>query len=399
VTAAAIAHDGPRIEPAEFAARRAALDEALDARGIAAWIAFADDRQFVGGDHVRYLCDLMPHFEGALLAARVGAEPIVMTGPETAGHAQVAAERVPVAGIHVLDELCVPGLDYPTIATRRGVELLRDLTDGAARVGLLGGADMPRSLSRVLPDGREYVDADDIAYALRAIKSPREHAVLDWIYAVTADAMRALAAAVRPGVSERELAAVAEHAMRAAGAEGFAIDTIVASGATNTRPVITRASGRRLREGDLVSVTLGPRYEGYCISFARPFVLGDNPDALRAVEAGRQAEAAAADLLLTGEPGWAAAAAAKRVVDEAGLGAAVSEMWVHSSGVVEFEPPFLTPASGERLREGMAVSIDIPIFAAPWGGLRIEDGFAIGPAGARPRIADYGSVVPVSPWP
>jgi Xaa-Pro aminopeptidase len=32
----------------------------------------------------------------------------------------------------------------------------------------------------------------------------------------------------------------------------------------------------------------------------------------------------------------------------------------------------------------MVFSIDIPMFGAPWGGLRIEGGYLVGPGGAEP---------------
>ena len=44
----------------------------------------------------------------------------------------------------------------------------------------------------------------------------------------------------------------------------------------------------------------------------------------------------------------------------------------------------------------MALSIDSPLFHAPWGGLRLEDGFAIAGSGlAEPRFSDYEDIVPV----
>jgi Xaa-Pro aminopeptidase len=52
--------------------------------------------------------------------------------------------------------------------------------------------------------------------------------------------------------------------------------------------------------------------------------------------------------------------------------------------VVEFEPPILTSWYEGRLEVGMVFSVDIPVFGAAWGGLRIEDGFLIGPDGAEP---------------
>ena len=57
---------------------------------------------------------------------------------------------------------------------------------------------------------------------------------------------------------------------------------------------------------------------------------------------------------------------------------------VHSVGVVEFEPPILTSWYEDQLAADMVFSVDIPMFGAPWGGLRIEDGFLIGTDGAEP---------------
>jgi hypothetical protein len=42
----------------------------------------------------------------------------------------------------------------------------------------------------------------------------------------------------------------------------------------------------------------------------------------------------------------------------------------------------------------MAISIDVPLFFAPWGGLRIEDGFRLEPDGPRPRVAGRREAFP-----
>jgi Xaa-Pro aminopeptidase len=52
-------------------------------------------------------------------------------------------------------------------------------------------------------------------------------------------------------------------------------------------------------------------------------------------------------------------------------------------GLIEFEPPIFGPSSAATLEEGMVVSIDIPVFNAPWGGLRVEDGFLVTATGAE----------------
>jgi Xaa-Pro aminopeptidase len=196
-------------------------------------------------------------------------------------------------------------------------------------------------------------------------------------------------------VSERAVAAEAEAAMRRAGAEGFTLPTMVGSG-PNSASILCRTTARRIESGDLVAVTLGPRYEGYCVSFARPFVIGEPRDAgvVPAIETAWAAFDAAAALLRPGTVGADATRAARAIVAGAAVGATVDEVWVHSMGVVEFEPPFLIPGSDAVLQPGMAVSIDVPLFHAPWGGLRVEDAFEITGDGARARLAGSRDAFP-----
>jgi Xaa-Pro aminopeptidase len=52
-------------------------------------------------------------------------------------------------------------------------------------------------------------------------------------------------------------------------------------------------------------------------------------------------------------------------------------------GVIEFEPPIFGPSSSAVILPGMIISVDIPLFNAPWGGLRIEDGYLITATGAE----------------
>jgi Xaa-Pro aminopeptidase len=55
--------------------------------------------------------------------------------------------------------------------------------------------------------------------------------------------------------------------------------------------------------------------------------------------------------------------------------------------VTEFEPPIFGPSSDAKLKKDMVISVDIPMFNAPWGGLRVEDGFLITASGAE-RLND-----------
>ena len=73
----------------------------------------------------------------------------------------------------------------------------------------------------------------------------------------------------------------------------------------------------------------------------------------------------------------------RQIVSDGNLGDYFLYSGVHSVGVIEFEPPIFGPSSPATLEENMVISIDIPMFNTPWGGLRIEDGYLITPNGAE----------------
>jgi len=71
------------------------------------------------------------------------------------------------------------------------------------------------------------------------------------------------------------------------------------------------------------------------------------------------------------------------IVEDAGLGQHFLYSGVHSVGVIEFEPPIFGPSSAAVIEPDMIISVDIPLFDAPWGGLRVEDGYRIGADGVE----------------
>jgi len=78
---------------------------------------------------------------------------------------------------------------------------------------------------------------------------------------------------VRPGIKEKEIATEAEYAMRKAGSDGTAFDSIVASGFCCAYPHGTLQE-KIIENGDFVIVDLGARYRFYSSDITRTFVAG-----------------------------------------------------------------------------------------------------------------------------
>jgi Xaa-Pro aminopeptidase len=325
----------------------------------------------------------------------------LLTGPETVGYAEAVTARAGVRQIAAIAELAHPDEEYPTISAINGLGRLREIFAGARRIAVLGAGAMPHPLWQRLiapfaDEGSTIAPGDAVAYGLRAVKTDAEQAVIDEAYRIARVGIEAAVDAIRPGTTEREVVAAAEGAMRAAGAEGFGIDTMVASGVTNTAPILARSTFRRIAVDDLVSVTVAPRYEGYHAALARPFLFRPDREIEHAVDTARSGQHAALEHFRVGAPGRDSAKALSDVFDAASTGAELPYVPVHSIGVIEFEPPIFGSGSDANVQEGMALSIDAALFHAVWGGLRIEDGFSIRSGGAvEPRFSDYETMVPV----
>jgi Xaa-Pro aminopeptidase len=376
----------PAIPAEEFEERRRRLREKMVVEQIDVFVAYSDDRATFGQQHARYLFDYQPHFEPALSVVPLEGTAFIATGPESEEFVRATSH---CRDVRIVDAFTHPDEEYPYLTVHKVADVLRSL-GGAGRVlrriAVAGGDAMSCKVwnALVAASGAELVDGERLILGLRAIKSASEVAVIREAYRIAEAGTLAALAAVGSGVTERQIAAEAEHAMRSLGSEGMGIDTIVGSGRDNTFAILSRTTHRRVQKGEHVLITLAPRYEGYHGAIGRVAAVGDVDDRIeRAVAVAIRSQEATAAAMRPGIAGAELDAIARGICREAGLERHFAYSGIHSTGVVEFEPPILTSNFTEPLSEGMVFSIDIPIFFAPWGGLRVEDGFLVTTAGAE----------------
>ena len=349
-------------------------------------VAYADDRATFGPAHARWLANFPVHFEPVCILVPKQGEPILLCGPESDEYARLIGQ---ISDVRVLREFTHPDEDYPYSTIQGLAEIIAEIVGDAhtsRKIGLAGrglmGAEILSAFQAALPDVT-WVDVENAVCELRSQKSPAEIEVIRYAYHLAEIGIKAAVAAIRPGVTERAVAAEIEAAMRRAGAEGTGIDTIVASG-PNSRPILARATFRQIQANDLVLLTVAPRYEGYHGAIGRVVLVGDpGAEIKRALDVACQAQEACFRALRPGVEGRAVEAIGRRIVEEAGLGRYFLYSGVHSVGVIEFEPPIFGPSSPAKLKPNMIISVDIPMFNTPWGGLRIEDGYLITETGAE----------------
>jgi Xaa-Pro dipeptidase len=144
------------------------------------------------------------------------------------------------------------------------------------RLGVVGFKTLPmaqyKRVEQKWPDV-EWVDASQDFEHLRLHKSDYEIEMLRRAAEISITAIKALAAASRKGITELELAAIADMAARRAGAEKMVAPTTVMTGPDITPPS-ARPTERKLEEGDTIMVDLGGVYQGYCGDISRVMVVG-----------------------------------------------------------------------------------------------------------------------------
>lgn len=232
------------------------------------------------------------------------------------------------------------------------------------------------------------VDSAPIMDELRLVKEPDELEKMRRSAECASEGMRAALAAVRVGVTENEIAAEAEYAMRKAGATGTATPIFVNSG-ENSLCLHGTVGTRRIQEGDLVVVDLVPSWQGYLANLARTAVVGEPTQQQRALfEAYLAGQNAAIEAVRPGVRVSELDRVAQTEVARAGFGDDYVFGISHGIGLrfEETPAPTIHPKhSGFVLREGMTITVGHSVLAVPGiGGVRLEDTGRIGSSGWEP---------------
>jgi len=206
---------------------------------------------------------------------------------------------------------------------------------------------------------------------LRMKKDEREYALLKMNAGIADRAIEAAIAALKPGMTENELAAVIRnHFLKEGAAPSF---WIVGSGSNGAFPHHT-ASDRHIVEGDAVVLDIGGIKAGFPSDITRMAVVGRPPEGFTEIHAivERAVEAA----LAAAKPGVLARdvdAAARGVITEAGYGKQFTHRTGHGMGIDGHEPPYITATSETVLEEGMVFSIEPGIYLTGKFGCRLEE--------------------------
>ena len=299
------------------------------------------------------------HGEGLLLVTRDAAQ-------YTTDGRYIEAAREQIDGARVL--LTTP--DKGHLAFAREYIEARQLHN----VGFESGAmtvDAHRKYTQALPC--VLTPAQDLLDGLRASKDEGELAHMRRAQAVTDEAFRAILNFVRPGMTEREIAARLVYELLSRGGEKVSFDPIVAVGPNGSRPHAVPGD-QIVDTGMFVTMDFGCKVEGYCSDMTRTVALGQPTQEMEAVyNAVLAAQKAGINAARAGVTGREIDAAARKVLQEAGYGEYFSHSFGHSLGVDIHESPNASSRETRPMPAGAVISAEPGVYIPGKFGVRIED--------------------------
>ena len=233
--------------------------------------------------------------------------------------------------------------------------------------------------------GTQLQDRSDLLLRMRAAKSAAEIDCIREAGRITATGFAAAMRSMRAGMNEFDLQECVEHAYRTGGARELAFRTI-AGGGLNATVLHYHANDQPLREGELVVLDSGAKFNGYSADVTRTLPVGGKfskrQRELYDIVLASQAAAIAAL-----RPGATLAdmdAAGRKVIADAGYGDYLIHGLGHHLGLDTHDASPDAP-----LEAGAVVTVEPGIYiAAERIGIRIEDDVEVTPNG--PRILTPG---------
>ncbi len=299
------------------------------------------------------------HGEGLLLVAKDGAQystdgryieaareqvegaEVLLTTPEK-GHIALAKEYIQAKGLHNI-----------------GFE------SGAMTVD--GHKKYAQELPCILTPAQKLLDG------LRASKDEGELALMCRAQAITDEAFRAILNFIRPGMTEREIAARLVYELLSRGGERVSFDPIVAAGPNGSRPHAVPGD-QMVEEGMFITMDFGCKSGGYCSDMTRTVALGQPSQEMEEVySAVLAAQKAGINAARAGVTGQEIDEAARRVLREAGYGEYFSHGFGHSLGVDIHESPNANSKEQRPMPVGAVISAEPGVYIPGRFGVRIED--------------------------
>jgi len=228
-------------------------------------------------------------------------------------------------------------------------------------------------LNRLCGEPMKLVPLRETIEHLREIKTPPEITLIKKGLDITLKALCFAGSKIKPGTTEREVAAEIERFIRRAGARSSAFDIIVASGPNSSYPHAC-VTDRKIQAGEPIIIDMGVDIDGYKCDLTRTFFLGKMPPIVRRiVDIVSLAQKKAIQAIKPGVPLKVVDAAARRFITQKGYGKQFGHALGHGVGLEVHEAPFISKRNDRPAEPGMVFTVEPGIYLPGKFGIRMEE--------------------------
>ena len=238
-----------------------------------------------------------------------------------------------------------------------------------------------QALERLL--GLTLQPAGDLMSELRASKDEDELHSMIAAQRISEKALEDTLQIIRPGMTEKEVAAELVYCMLKYGSEGNSFDPIVVTGKNTSLPHGVPGDAV-LQPGDFVTMDFGSLKDGYCSDMTRTVAVCSATDEMKNVyDTVLRAQLAGIAAARSGILGKEIDQASRKVINDAGFGEYFGHGFGHCLGLDIHEPPFANPRGDVLMPENSVSSAEPGIYLPGRFGVRIEDVMILRPQGSE----------------
>lgn len=214
---------------------------------------------------------------------------------------------------------------------------------------------------------------NNVLEEVRSVKTEEEIKHVEKAAGFADRAFAVLLNEIKPGRTEKELAARLEYELVLQGSEGSGFPTILVSGKNSSMPHGI-PSDKPIEKGDLVTIDFGGCYKGYRSDMTRTLVIG-KPTLLQRdrYQAVLESQEAGIAQLIEGHTADLPDSAVREVLKNAHLEDYYYPGLGHGLGLEIHEIPFLRKDAESILKRNQLITVEPGIYFPGWGGIRIED--------------------------
>ncbi len=229
----------------------------------------------------------------------------------------------------------------------------------------------------------ELVPCQETVEKIESVKSAVEIEYISKASEITIKVFNEIIDLIKPGITEKEVAAEISYRILRLGGDGDSFFPIVLFG---SRTALPHGSPEdiKLEEGDLVQLDFGVRYRGYCSDFSRVLIAGKLKREQREIYlAVRESIDRTIEILKPGMPAKDVDLFAREIIEKKGFGRYFGHSIGHGVGLAVHALPKLSRNSDEVLSIGNVFTIEPGIYLTGSCGVRIEDLICLDDTGVR----------------